>query len=238
MLMLHLKAGIARTFVYQLADHGADEGGAMGLLDADGGEKPAWRQLSALMRELDDPSPTGGKGAPPLDVALDGELGNLEAMLFAKTDGTYRLVLWLETPSFDPVAARVLDVASQQPQAWSWGDTAFMIGIENLTVDHTASPGTSGVGFHNAYNCWISNIKSLNGKRNHVWLNQAARIEVRDSYFYGTQTATSMSYGVESFTSSDDVVANNVFQHVTSPIMLGHYFPGAQLESQQVPVPA
>jgi hypothetical protein len=54
-----------------------------------------------------------------------------------------------------------------------------------------------------------------------VWLNQAARIEVRDSYFYGTQTATSMSYGVESFTTSDDVVANNIFQHVTSPIMLG-----------------
>jgi hypothetical protein len=47
-------------------------------------------------------------------VALDGDLQNLEAMLFAKTDGTFRLVLWLETPSFDPVAARVLDVASQQ----------------------------------------------------------------------------------------------------------------------------
>jgi hypothetical protein len=111
--------------------------------------------------------------------------------------------------------------ASQQPQAWWWGDTAFMIGIENLAVDHTASPGTSGIGFHNAYNCWLKNVKSLNARRNHVWLNQAARIEVRDSYFYGTQSAASMSYGVESFTSSDDVVANNVFQHVTSPIMLG-----------------
>lgn len=115
MLMLHLKAGIARTFIYQLADHGSDEGGAMGLLDAEGGEKPAWRQLSALMRELDDPTPASGEArAPPLDVAVDGELENLETMLFAKTDGTYRLVLWLETPSFDPVAARVLDVASQQ----------------------------------------------------------------------------------------------------------------------------
>ena len=114
MLMLHLKAGITRTFIYQLADHGSDEGGAMGLLEADGGEKPAWRQLSALMQELDD-SPKGGMGrAPPLDVALAGELENLEAMLFAKVDGSYRLVLWVETPSFDPAAARALDVANQQ----------------------------------------------------------------------------------------------------------------------------
>ena len=115
MLMLHLKAGIARTFIYQLADHGSDEGGAMGLLDADGAEKPAWRQLSALMRELEDDSARSGRGrAPPLDVALDGELEHLETLLFAKGDGSYRLVLWLETPSVDPVTARALDVARQQ----------------------------------------------------------------------------------------------------------------------------
>jgi hypothetical protein len=114
MLMLHLKAGIVRTFIYQLADHGGDEGGAMGLLDADGGEKPAWRQLSALMQELDDAPPKSDEArAPPLDVALDGELQNLEAMLFAKQDGTYRLVLWLETPSVDPLTGRSLDVVAQ-----------------------------------------------------------------------------------------------------------------------------
>jgi hypothetical protein len=114
MLMLHLKAGIVRTFVYQLADQGSDEGSAMGLLDADGGEKPAWRQLSALMQELDDPAsgPDPGR-APQLAVTLGGELRDLEAMMFAKADGTYRLVLWLETPSFDPVAARTLDIARQ-----------------------------------------------------------------------------------------------------------------------------
>jgi hypothetical protein len=111
--------------------------------------------------------------------------------------------------------------ASQQPQVWWWGDTASLIGIENLTVDHAGSPGMSGIGFHNAYNCWVKNVTSLNARRNHVWLNQAARIEVRDSYFYGTQSATSMSYGVESFTSSDDLVVNNIFHHITSPLMLG-----------------
>ena len=112
MLMLHLKAGIVRTFVYQLADHGSDEGGNMGLLEADGTVKPAWRQLSALMNELND---SAGPGQPPpLDIAFDGELANLESVLFAKRDGSYRLVLWLEVPSFDPKAVRELAVAPQR----------------------------------------------------------------------------------------------------------------------------
>jgi hypothetical protein len=112
LLMLHLKAGIVRTFVYQLADVGSDEGAAMGLLTDDGGEKPAWRQLSALMEELDDRAEQGKP--PPLKIDFDGELANLESLLFAKRDGSYRLVLWLETPSYDPMAARALEVATQR----------------------------------------------------------------------------------------------------------------------------
>ena len=112
MLMLHLDAGIPRTFIYQMADHGSDEGGGMGLLDADGAEKPAWRQLLALMHEFNDTA--SGSAAPSLEVSLGGQTENLETMLFAKTDGSYRLVLWLETPSYDPVAGRELAVTPQE----------------------------------------------------------------------------------------------------------------------------
>jgi len=114
--------------------------------------------------------------------------------------------------------------ASQQPQVWWWGDssaTAVMDGVENLTLDHTNAPETSGIAFSNAYKVWVKNVKSLNPKRNHVWMQQAARIEVRDSYFYGTKNAASQSYGVESFTTSDDLVVNNIFHHVTTPLMTG-----------------
>ena len=110
---------------------------------------------------------------------------------------------------------------SQEPEVWWWGETAFMNGVEDLTLDHSGSTETSGIGFQNAYGGWVKNVASMNPKRNHVWLNQAARIEVRDCYFYGTKTAASMSYGVESFTSSDDLVVNNIFHRVTSPIMVG-----------------
>jgi hypothetical protein len=114
--------------------------------------------------------------------------------------------------------------ASQQPQAWWWGGpaaTVVMNGVEDLTVDHGAAPETSGIKFSNAYLGWVKNVKSLNARRNHVWLYQAARIEVRDSYFYGTKNAASQSYGVELFTTSDDLVINNIFQRVTAPVMTG-----------------
>jgi hypothetical protein len=112
--------------------------------------------------------------------------------------------------------------ASQQPQLWFWGDSGVMNGVENMTLDHTASPGKSGIAFQNAHDGWVKNVKSLNGGRNHVWLNQAARIEVRDSYFYGTRNARSQSYGVELFATSDDLVINNIFHHVTAPVMTGN----------------
>src|SRR5262245_15126557 len=112
--------------------------------------------------------------------------------------------------------------ASQQPQAWWWGESSVMNGVESMTLDHTASGGKAGIGFSNAYDCWVRNVKSLNGNRNHVLLNQAARIEVRDSYFYGTKNAASQSYGVEFFATSDALVVNNIFHHVTAPIMIGN----------------
>lgn len=114
--------------------------------------------------------------------------------------------------------------ASQQPQAWWWGNssvTAIMNGVEDLTLDHSQGTETAGVVFGNAHAGWVRNVKSLNARRAHVGLYQAARIEVRDGYFYGTKNSVSQSYGVESFTTSDSLVVNNIFQHVTSPLMTG-----------------
>jgi hypothetical protein len=111
--------------------------------------------------------------------------------------------------------------ASQQPQVWWWGESAEMNGVEDLTVDHSNGGETAGIGFRNAYRGWVRNVKSLNSNRNHIWLYRSARIEVRDSYFYGTKNAATLSYGVESFMTSDSLVINNIFQHVSRPIMMG-----------------
>jgi hypothetical protein len=113
--------------------------------------------------------------------------------------------------------------SSQAPGAW-WSSSLpiSMSGIENLSVDHTNSTSVqSGIYFYNAHNSWIRNIRSLNAKRNHVWLYQSAHVTVRDSYFYGTQSAASQSYGIETYMNSDSRVENNIFQHVTNGMMTG-----------------
>jgi hypothetical protein len=113
--------------------------------------------------------------------------------------------------------------SSQSPGAW-WSSALpiTMSGIEDLSVNHTASTSVlSGIYFYNAYNCWIKNVKSLNARRNHVWLYQSAHVTVRESYFYGTQNAASQSYGIETYMNADSLVENNIFQRVTVGMMTG-----------------
>jgi hypothetical protein len=109
--------------------------------------------------------------------------------------------------------------ASQSPGAW-WSSRLpiSMDGIENLSVDSSnASPG--GVFFFfNAYNCWMKNVRSINANAKHVWTWQAAHLTIRDSYFYGTQAAASDSYGTDNLMSADNLIENNLFQHVATPL--------------------
>ena len=114
------------------------------------------------------------------------------------------------------------------PQAWSpgvvGGTVGTMDGVEELSIDTTndGSAAISNIEIANCYQCWVRNVRSINANRNHVWPYQAARIVVRDSYFFGTKNAASQSYGVETFMSADDLVENNIFQQVTTPIMMGN----------------
>lgn len=110
---------------------------------------------------------------------------------------------------------------SQSPGAW-WAPMISRVGIEGMTLDHSSSASVkAGIYLYSCTQCWIQNVKSLNANRNHVWLYQSNQNVVRDSYFYGTQNAASQSYGVEYFITSDDLIENNIFQHVASPIMAG-----------------
>jgi hypothetical protein len=113
--------------------------------------------------------------------------------------------------------------ASHSPGAWWSANNMQNAGIENLSIDSTAvgTSTESAIYFNNAFNCWVSNVRSISPNRNHVWFWQSAHNTVQNSYFFGTQNAASQSYGVESFIASDNLVVNNIFQQVTAPIMLG-----------------
>jgi len=109
--------------------------------------------------------------------------------------------------------------SSQSPGAW-WATTDIKFdGIEDLSMDHSGSNQQSGLVFFNAINCWVKGIRSVDANRNHVWIYQSAHTTIEDSYFYGTLNALSQSYGVENYMGSDNLVQNNIFQHVTSPMM-------------------
>jgi len=113
--------------------------------------------------------------------------------------------------------------ADRQPQAW-WIDPIRNVGIEDLSMDHSGS-GTgpmSGMFIGNAMDSWVKNVRSMRANRNHIWVYESAHITVRDSYFYGTLNAASQSYGVETRMSSDLLVENNIFQHITAPMMGGN----------------
>ena len=109
--------------------------------------------------------------------------------------------------------------SSQSPGAW-WGNTDAMLdGIEDMSLDHSGSSAQSGIVFFNAENCWVDGVRSVDANRNHIWLYQTDHITVANSYFYGTLNAASQSYGIESFMVSDNLVENNIFQHITAPMI-------------------
>lgn len=112
---------------------------------------------------------------------------------------------------------------SQSPGAWWSGNNMQKAGLENVSINSTAvgTSTESAIYFNNAFNCWVTNVRSISPNRNHVWFWQSAHNTVQNSYFFGTQNAASQSYGTESYIASDNLVVNNIFQQVTAPIMLG-----------------
>src|SRR2546425_6856648 len=116
--------------------------------------------------------------------------------------------------------------ASQASQAW-WPTTVLRrAGIENMTIQPV--DGGGGVNIQNAMECWITGVRSVKvappggpgGGRNHVWLTMTRGNEIRSNYFYGSG-GQSQSYGIEWYPGSDNLVENNIFQHVTSPMLVG-----------------
>lgn len=121
----------------------------------------------------------------------------------------------LEMPNWRP---------SQAPAVWWAGSTDMWDGIEDLTYDLTndgGGSGTGGIRFTNAYDCWIKNVRAINVARNAVWIVNSARIDVLDSYFFGTKGSAANSYAIESFGASDGLIQNNICQHVVACLMVG-----------------
>jgi PKD repeat protein len=98
------------------------------------------------------------------------------------------------------------------------------IGIENMTLDGTASTGVGAyhgnVHMEGVHDCWVKGIKSLYGAQNHVFFGYGSyRCELRDSYLYGTQNASSQSYGLTLDWVSGFLCENNVFERLVGAVV-------------------
>lgn len=111
MLLLHFEAGISRTYIYQLIDSGTDGFTAYGLLTAAGREKPAFGQIKSLIGLMRDAAPVAAPET--LSFSLSGDAADVRSMVFQKSDSSFRLVLWIEKPGFDPLTALPLAVSSR-----------------------------------------------------------------------------------------------------------------------------
>ncbi len=111
--------------------------------------------------------------------------------------------------------------ASQNPGAWWANKLAANVGIEGVLIDNRTAKAGSLTVFNNAYKSWMRNVASIGGgSRSHVDLQYSARITIRDSYFWGA-AGQNLSYGVETWMSGNNLIENNIFQHVTSPMLIG-----------------
>ena len=107
------KAGVARTFLYELADDAYSGGGGwdyFGLFHADWTPKPAATAIHNLMQIVGSSS-----GAPGLEAAPQFAINGLNGseMMIHKADGGYDLVLWSEPQNWDPAAHQEITVPAQ-----------------------------------------------------------------------------------------------------------------------------
>ncbi len=117
--------------------------------------------------------------------------------------------------------------SGQNPNIW-WanGLPATGIGIENLSLNHAGSNGSGvygmGIQFVNATHSWVSNVRSLNdsnGVSQHMETFQSSHITFQNDYIYGSNPA-SEGYGFAcDFSSADNLVINNVSNHVAAPLI-------------------
>ena len=108
-LLLAWNHDVNRTFIYELLDEFPDSG--YGLLRRDLTEKPAFTALRNLLSILKDPSrPTSTR---PLMLSIDLKDPSLSHTLFAKADGSYDLILWLERSRYNSDTQTISPVPSE-----------------------------------------------------------------------------------------------------------------------------
>ncbi|HTQ02381.1 MAG TPA: hypothetical protein VMI54_00940 [Polyangiaceae bacterium] len=153
----------------------------------------------------------GGNGGRTIDGLLRSQVQIVKVT--AVNGDTYTIDPPLYSPNWR---------AGQKPAAW-WPSTLLEnAGVEELSVDATASGGMTNVSMVNAANDWVEGVRLVRTcecQRDLVQLEDSSHCTIESNYLFGTQ-GKSVNYGIESYVASDDLVANNILQHVVAPMMV------------------
>ncbi len=94
------RRGIARTCQYEFVDEGIPgKEGNFGLIRFNITEKPAFRAIKYLIALLSDKGPDFKPDS--FNYVFDGNISNIQHMLFQKRNGDFYLMVWLEVSSWD-----------------------------------------------------------------------------------------------------------------------------------------
>jgi hypothetical protein len=103
-------AGVGRTYIYELQDEGGSPFSHYGIIDGTGNPKPAYLLLKSFLSHLADPG--GAFATTPLNYTLSAA-STVQHTLLQRRNGTYSLVLWIESPEWDPVTSSPVALAGQ-----------------------------------------------------------------------------------------------------------------------------
>jgi hypothetical protein len=153
----------------------------------------------------------GGNGGRVINGVIHSQIQIVKVT--AVSGSTYTITPGLYSPNWR---------SSQSPGAW-WPTTPIQnAGLEDVSVDATNAGGQMNVAIYNAMNDWVRGVRLVRTctcQRSLIQLAMAAHCTVADSYFYGTQ-GQSENYGVEAYGGGDNLVENNVLQHVVAPFVI------------------
>jgi hypothetical protein len=153
----------------------------------------------------------GGNGGRSINGVIRSQIQIVKVT--AVNGSTYTITPGLYSPNWR---------ASQSPGAW-WPTTPIQsAGLEDVSVDASNSGGQMNVAIYNAMNCWVRGVRlvrTCSCQRDLLQFGMAAHCTVADDYFYGTQ-GQSENYGVEAYGGSDNLVENDIFQHVVAPMVI------------------
>jgi hypothetical protein len=89
-------------------------------------------------------------------------------------------------------------------------------GVESLSVDCSACGFGTGTGFNVGFvynhDVWVYGVRSLYSQRSNVSFYQVLNGTAEHNYLMGTQSASSESYGIELYSTTNILIMNNICQ--------------------------